>query len=189
MVAALALYPLWGAALGLAGAEIFLYGARLDERAAALAAALLWMAAARAEGLVLGFARPWIPAIVLGAFWFQALRHLDMPRVLVTAVAAHAVSRAGAIGLAWVSRPAPLGPRISGMLGTPAAVAAVGQGVAAAFLTGARAGLLFLAAAYLLLRLMQTWSYKRCGGMDASGLAVSQTLLEFTALLVFAFLT
>ena len=170
---AIALLPLWGAALGAAGAELFLHGAP------ALLVVILWIVAGHFEILP----RPWILGIVLAAFWFEALRHMDPAQVLTAAVAAHSVSRAGMIALAWVSRPGAEGLALASRLNTWRAIAAILIGVAGALLAGWRVGLVMLLGSYLILRLARLWCYKRRGGIDRAGLAVSQALLELFALI------
>jgi hypothetical protein len=172
------LVPLWGAVVGVIGAEIFNFGIP------ALAVAIFWMAAAWAERVYLGLARSWILSSGIAACWFFALRHLDSTRVLPTAVVAHTISRAGAIALAWVSRPAASGFQLSSRLTTPLALLSLAEGVAACLLAGIRSGVLLIAASYLMLRLVQEWCYKRRGGMDATGFTASQAALELLTLLV-----
>ena len=152
----------------------------------AAVAAVFWIVAALAERSVLGFSRPWVLNFGVGVCWFIALQRLDPTRVLGAAVTAHALSRSGAIGLTWASRPAASGFGLSLMVETPLALLAIALGLAASFVGGIRAGLLLIAASYLVLRLMQEWCYKRRGGIDAVAFSISQAALEILAMVVWA---
>jgi hypothetical protein len=122
----------------------------------------------------------------VAACWLVTLPHLDSSRVLSAAVTAHTMSRAGAIGLAWVSRPAVNGFGITARIHTRLAVFAIAQGLLAAFIGGVRVGLLLIAASYLVLRLMQEWCYKRRGGIDATGFSVAQAVIELLTIVVWS---
>ena len=179
--------PLWGGLLGALGAEIFLFAARdLGDLAAALAATIFWIVAGLTDRLALGFARPWILNLGISACWIIALQHFDSSRVLGSAVTAQSISRAGAIGLAWVSRPAADGFGIASRIDTRLAAFAIVQGLLATFIGGVRVGLLLIAASYLVLRLMQEWCYRRRGGIDATGFGVAQTAIELLAILIWS---
>ena len=175
-------YPLWGGLAGAIGAELFLYSAPAHEAAAAFAAAVLWILVRFAERFAIGLSYPWVLNLAVGVCWLVALQRFQPSRVLPAAIAAHTISRAGAIGLAWVSRPAAAGFVLSLKVRTPPALLAMAQGVAAAFLGGMRAGLLLTAASYLVLRLLQEWCYKRRGGIDAAGFSGAQAALEVAAI-------
>jgi cobalamin synthase len=126
---------------------------------------------------------------VVALLWLQALRHLDSDRVLVTALAAHTVSRAAVVVLVWISRPSAEGWEPSARLHTPQALAALAVGVLATALTGLRAGLVIVLGAYLILRLARALSYRSRGGVDGRTLAAAQQLTEVLALMAAAFLT
>jgi cobalamin synthase len=187
---AVGFFSLWGAALGAAGAGVFLLVARFAPASvAALAAALFWLLAARLDRKLAGVEPPILSRIVVALLWFQALRHLDSQRVLAVTLAAHTVSRAAVVVLAWASRPSAKGWKPSSHLRTPQALLALVVGLAAAALTGLRAGLVIVLGTYLILRLARAWCYRSRGGIDGPGLAAAQQLTEVLALMAAAFLT
>lgn len=176
----IALLPLWGALIGALGAALVPY-------ALAIPAVLLWVAAGRMERYIIGFPRPWILTAIMAAFWFAAFQRIDSSRVWLTAIAAHTVSRAGAIALAWASRPS-VDFKLADRIHSLTAIIAITQGGIVAFAAGPRSGALLIAAAYLLLRLLQAWCYHRRGGIDATGFTVSQAALEAVTATVLGFL-
>jgi cobalamin synthase len=92
------------------------------------------------------------------------------------------------VGLAWISRPAGngLGYALASTLTTPVAVAALAQGVLAAFLCGPRAGVVLIAGAFLLARLTREYCYNRRGGVDGDCLGATEQLIEVFILALFA---
>jgi cobalamin synthase len=92
------------------------------------------------------------------------------------------------VGQAWVSRPAGtgLGYALSSTLSTPAAVAAIAQGILAALLCGARAGTVIIVGAFLIARLAREFAYKRWGGVNANCLGATEQILEAVILAMFA---
>jgi len=92
------------------------------------------------------------------------------------------------VGLAWVSRPAGtgLGYALSSTLSTPTAVAALAQGVLAAFLCGARAGVVIIVGSFLIAKLARQYFYKRLGGVNGDCLGATEQILEIFILAMFA---
>lgn len=185
---AAAWFPLVGAALGAAGAGIYLI---VPSYAAALACVVSWAAAGRVlrEGR-LAYAAV---ALTVVARWL-ALEYFAGLGILVVCVAAQAVPRAAIVGLAWVSRPSGTGPptgtgigyALCSTLTTPAAVAALAQGVLAAFLCGARAGAVLIVGTFLIAKLSREYFYKRRGGVDGDCLGATEQILEIFVLAMFA---
>jgi adenosylcobinamide-GDP ribazoletransferase len=184
---AAAWFPLVGAALGAAGAGIYLL---VPPSFAALACVAFWTLAGR----VLHESRLAYVLVAIGvlAKWLAlenfAGSYFATPGILVVCVAAQAVPRAAIVGLAWVSRPAGtgLGYALSSTLTTPAAVAAIAQGILAAFFCGARAGAVLIAGTFLIARLAREYSYKRRGGVNGNCLGATEQLLEIFILTMFA---
>lgn len=92
------------------------------------------------------------------------------------------------VALAWVSRPSvdSLGLRFSSSLTTTGALLAIAQGIAVSMLLGWRAGLLILAAAYLLIRWIRAYFYKRIGGVNADSFGILEQIMEVVILILFA---
>jgi cobalamin synthase len=184
---AAAWFPLVGAALGAAGAGVYLLVPSSYARPLpALACVVFWAAAGR----VLHEGRLAYAAVALSmlARWL-ALEHLAAgPGILVVCIATQAVPRAAIVGLAYVSRPAGtgLGYALSSTLRMPAAVAALAQGVLAALLCGVRAGVVLIVGSFLIVRLAREFAYKRWGGVNGDGLGATEQLLEIFILGVFA---
>jgi adenosylcobinamide-GDP ribazoletransferase len=211
---AAAWFPLVGAALGGAGAGVYLLALRaLPASLAALACVAFWTAASGvlhedgpadvAGAMRAGRTRRHVLDILkhsrLGAFGaiavvlsvlarWKALEYFAGPNILAMCIAAQSVPRAAIIGLAWVSRPAGtgLGYALSSTLSTPAAIAALVQGVLAAFLCGARAGAVIIMGAFLIARLARQYFYKRLGGVNGNCLGATEQLLEIFILAMFA---
>ncbi len=171
-----------GAALGAAGAGIYLIVPSLY---APLACVVFWTAAGR----VLHDGRIVYAAVALSAIarWL-ALENFAEPDLLAVCIAAQAVPRAAMVGLAWVSRPAGtgVGYAVSSTLTTPVAVAALVQGILAAFLCGARAGFVLIVGTFLIARLAREFAYKRWGGVNGDCLGATEQVLEIFILAVFA---
>ena len=207
-------FPLVGAILGAAGAGLFLAASFvLPASIAALIAVTFWIVisgvlhedglADTADAMRAGRSREKIisilkdsrigtyggVAIVLSivARW-QALLHLPAPRVLLVCIIAQTVSRAVMVALAWLSRPSGdgLGYVFSASLTTTGALIAIAQGLIASMLLGWRAGLLIVAAAYLIVREARSYFYKRIGGVNGDCLGATQQLLEIFILILFA---
>ncbi len=175
-------FPLVGAALGAAGAGIYLI---VPSSVAALACVVFWAVAGR----VLHEGRLAYAAVALSAAarWL-ALENFAGPGILVVCIAAQAVPRAAIVGLAWVSRPAGtgIGYALCSTLRTPAAVAALAQGVLAAFLCGARAGAVLMVGTFLIARLSREYFYKRRGGVNGDCLGATEQFVEIFILAMFA---
>jgi adenosylcobinamide-GDP ribazoletransferase len=207
-------FPLVGAILGAAGAGLFLAASFvLPASIAALIAVTFWIVisgvlhedglADTADAMRAGRSREKIisilkdsrigtyggVAIVLSivARW-QALLHVPAPRVLLVCIIAQTVSRAVMVALAWLSRPSGdgLGYVFSASLTTTGALIAIAQGLIASMLLGWRAGLLIVAAAYLIVREARSYFYKRIGGVNGDCLGATQQLLEIFILILFA---
>jgi adenosylcobinamide-GDP ribazoletransferase len=211
---AAAWFPLVGAALGALGAGVFLLAMRvLPSSLAALACVAFWTAASGvlhedgladvADALRAGRTRQHMLDILkdsrIGTFGaiaivfsvlarWQALEYFAGPNILMVCIAAQAVPRAALVGLAWVSRPTGtgLGYALSSTLSTPAALLALAQGVAAAFLCGARAGVVMVVGTFLIARLAREYFYKRLGGVNGDCLGATEQLLEIFILAMFA---
>jgi adenosylcobinamide-GDP ribazoletransferase len=207
-------FPLVGAVLGAAGAAIFLGAGRiLPSSLAALLTVAFWAAIAGvlhedgladvADAMRAGRTPERMLAILkdsrIGTFGavaivlsilarWQALDHLATSRVWEALIASQAVPRAAMVALAWISRPVGtgLGLAFSPTLSTPAALAAMAQGVAAALLCGLRPGILILAGAYLLIRGAQMYFYRRIGGVNGDCLGATEQLMEIYILVLFA---
>jgi adenosylcobinamide-GDP ribazoletransferase len=210
---AAALFPLVGAALGALGGGLYLAAARiLPVSLAALLAVTFWVAisgvlhedglADVADALRAGRTQEKMLAILkdsrIGAFGtvaivlsllarWQALEHVPMQRILVACIAAQAVPRAAMVTLAWVSRPAGsgLGVALSSTLTTSAAILALAQGVAAAFVGGWRDGLIIIAVVYLVVRAARWYFYRRIGGVNGDCMGATEQILEVLILMVF----
>ena len=119
---------------------------------------------------------------------WQALEYLAAPRVIETMIAVQAVPRAAIVAMAWCSRPAGsgLGYSLSSTLSTPAALAAMVQGTAAALLCGWRPGLAMMAGSVLIVQASRGWFYVRLGGVNGDCLGFTEQLIEIFILLMFA---
>jgi adenosylcobinamide-GDP ribazoletransferase len=179
---AAAWFPLVGAALGAAGAGVYLV---VPSSYAPIACVVFWAAAGRVlhEGKLVYSA----VALSVVARWL-ALDYFAGPYLLAVCIAAQAVPRAAIVGLAWVSRPSGtgVGYALSSTLTTPAAVAAIAQGVLAAFLCGARAGVVLIVGTFLIARLAREFAYKRWGGVNGDCLGATEQVLEIFIVAMFA---
>lgn len=178
--------PLLGAILGAVGAGIY-FGASnaTSPFLAALATVAFWTALAppahegdRLPTLgILGL----IASVAARGF---ALSHIRPGTALAICVASQAVPRAATVALAWMSRPAAAGRAHDRALHlqTPAAMAAITQGVLAALLSGLRLGIAIVLGSYLIARLTQELFYRRRGGVDAGCLGLTDQLLQILIL-------
>lgn len=208
-----AFFPLIGAAIGAAGAGIYIGLSRaIPTSIAALITVAFWVAitgvlhedglADAADALRAGRTPEKMLAILkdsrIGTYGaaaivfsivarWQAIEHLADPRVLIIFIAAQAIPRAVIVALAWVSRPAGtgLGLAFSSTLSTPVALIAIAQGLAAAFLCGPAAGVILIAISYIVLRLAQSYFYRRIGGINGDCLGATEQILEICVLLLF----
>ena len=119
---------------------------------------------------------------------WQALEFLATPRVVETLIASQAVPRAAMVAMAWCSRPAGsgLGAALASTLSTPAALAAIAQGVAAALLCGWRPGFAMIAGSVLIVQAARAWFYRRLGGVNGDCLGFTEQVLEIFVLVLFA---
>lgn len=117
----------------------------------------------------------------------EQLNWLEPGRLLAALVASQTVSRASLVVLAWLSRPVGtgLGYQFSSSLTTVVAVGAAVQGVLAAFWCGPRVGVTIIVGAYLILRLLRAWFYRRIGGVNGDCLGATSQLVEIFVLLLF----
>ena len=203
-----------GALLGVAGAAIFLEASKiLPPSLAALLTVAFWtvisgvlhedgladiadaLRAGRTQERMLSILKDsrigtyGAVAIVFSivARW-QAVEHLATAHVYEAFIAAQAVPRAAIVALAWVSRPVGtgLGLAFSSALTTTAAIAAIVQGLAAAFLCGVRPGILIVLGAYLAIRAARWHFYRRIGGVNGDCLGALEQILEIFILVLFA---
>jgi adenosylcobinamide-GDP ribazoletransferase len=208
------LFPLVGAMLGAAGGGIFLTTSRvLPPSLAALITVAFWtlisgvlhedgladiadaLRAGRTPERMLAILKDsrigtyGAVAIVLSivARW-QAVEHLATPRIFEALIAAQAVPRAAIVALAWVSRPVGtgLGQAFSSTLTSTAAVAAIAQGIVAAFACGVRPGIVIIVGSYLAIRIARWHFYRRIGGVNGDCLGATEQLLEIFILVLFA---
>lgn len=206
-------FPLVGAALGAAGAAIYVGALRiLPSSLAALLTVAFWagisgvlhedgladvadaMRAGRTKETMLAILKDsrigtfGAVAIVLSviARW-QAVQALSTPGVLEVFIAAQAVPRAAIVALAWVSRPVGtgLGLAFSSTMTTPIALLAIAQGIAAAFLLGVRPGVAIGLGAYLVVRVARWYFYRRIGGVNGDCLGATEQILEIFILVLF----
>jgi adenosylcobinamide-GDP ribazoletransferase len=211
---AAAWFPVVGAALGAAGAGIFLAAARaFSNSLAALLCVAFWTLGSGilhedgladvADALRAGRTRDHMLTILkdsrIGTFGavavilsllvrWQALEYFAGSSLLSVCIAAQTVPRAAMVGLAWTSRPVGtgLGYALASTLKTPAALSALAQGVIAAFLCGPRAGIVIVAGAFVIVRLARTCFYNRIGGVNGDCLGATEQLLEVFILCLFA---
>jgi adenosylcobinamide-GDP ribazoletransferase len=210
---AAAFFPLVGGMLGAAGAGIFLLAsAAFPISIAALATVGFWVVisgvlhedglADVADAVRAGRSRDRMLAILkdsrIGTYGaiavllsvlvrWQALEFLATPRVLEVLIASQAVPRAAIVAMAWCSRPAGsgLGAALASTLGTPAALAAIAQGAAAALLCGWRPGLILIAGSVLVVQALRGWFYRRLGGVNGDCLGFTEQVLEICVLVIF----
>src|SRR5262249_36600047 len=118
---------------------------------------------------------------------WQAVEHLAAGRILEIMIASQAVPRAAIVALAWISRPAGtgLGLAFSSTLTTPAAALAILQGIVAALACGIRPGVVILLGSYLVIRMTQSYFYKRIGGINGDCLGATEQILEIFILVLF----
>jgi adenosylcobinamide-GDP ribazoletransferase len=122
---------------------------------------------------------------------WQALEHLSAPRgnieIWEIVIASQTLPRAGMVALAWVSRPvgSGLGLAFSSTLTTSGALIAIAQGIIAALVCGLRPGLTLIVGAYLVIRLMRDYFYRRIGGVNGDCLGATEQLLEIFVLVMF----
>lgn len=211
---AAAWFPLVGAALGAAGAGVYLLLSRLlPVSLAALACVAFWTASTGvlhedgladvADALRAGRTRERMLEILkdsrIGAFGavalllsviarWQALQYFSGPSVLTACIAAQAVPRAAMVGLAWASRPAGdgLGYSLASTLGTTGAVIALLQGAVAAFVCGLREGAVIVLGSFVIVRLAREYFYRRIGGVNGDCLGATEQALEIFILALFA---
>jgi adenosylcobinamide-GDP ribazoletransferase len=210
---AAALFPLVGAAIGAAGAGVFVLAGRiLPVSLAALLTIAYWTAltgvlhedglADAADAFRAGRTRERMLAILkdsrigtygavavvlsIAARW-QALEHVAAPRIWEVCIMAQALPRAAMVALAWISRPAGdgLGFAFSSTLTTGTAVVAILQGIALAFLCGPKAASIVLFGSYFLVRCARAYFHRRIGGVNGDCLGATEQVLEIFLLVLF----
>jgi adenosylcobinamide-GDP ribazoletransferase len=210
---AAALFPLVGAAIGAAGAALYLGAAAvLPSTIASLAVVAFWTAitgvlhedglADVADALRAGRSKEKMLAILkdsrIGTFGavaivlsivarWQAVEHLSVPNIWAVMIASQAVPRAAIVALAWVSRPVGtgLGLAFSSTLTSSAAIIAIALGAASAAACGVRAGLVIVLGSYLLMRIAQHYFYSRIGGINGDCLGATEQFTEIFILVLF----
>lgn len=200
----LALWPLYGAALGAAGMALFVSAAQfLPVPVAAATVTIFWASVSSAlrEDVRIGAPHGnWTvariaPRVLAAIIWIAAFVHVgtshagdphkEVLRMALAAVAAQCISRAGTLALAWTSRPAAGGLELCARLSASVAIPAALIGTVAASLYGLRIGIALIAGAYVILRGARDWFYRRHGGIDGDDVANARMLLEcYTVLLV-----
>jgi adenosylcobinamide-GDP ribazoletransferase len=211
---AAAFFPLVGAILGASGAGVYWLTARaFPPSIAALATVAFWVAisgvlhedglADVADAVRAGRTRERVLAILrdsrIGTYGaiaillsvlarWQALEYLATTHFLAAMVASQAIPRAAMVAMAWCSRPAGsgLGHALASTLGTPAAVAAMAFGAAAALPCGWRPGFAMIAGSVLIVQASRGWFYLRLGGVNGDCLGFTEQLIEIFILLMFA---
>jgi adenosylcobinamide-GDP ribazoletransferase len=207
-------FPLVGAMLGAAGAGLFLAARMvLPDSLAALIAVTFWTVVSGvlhedgladvADAMRAGRTREKIMEILkdsrigsygavaivlsIAARW-QALQHVPVSRILEVCIIAQSVPRAAMVALAWLSRPSGdgLGLAFSSSLTTASAIIAIAQGLGVSFLLGWRPGVLIVACAYLVVRGLRAYFYKRIGGVNGDCFGATEQLLEIFILILFA---
>jgi cobalamin synthase len=180
------LLPLYGAALGAAGAWIYhLQG--LPSPAAAILISILWGGLAFAPHQRKTGVQGWIVLAATIALRFMLIENIAGPNVLAMFIAAQTVPRAGMIAIAWVSRPAGYGiaHKFSSTLTTPAALISIAIGVAAATLCGVRPAAMILVGAFLIIRVVRWFAYRYAGGVNGNLLGATQLFTELFVLAMF----
>jgi cobalamin synthase len=193
--------PLYGAAIGMIGAYLWLIDIVLRASPDARLApsmistlAIFWgvLAFVPRERQRFGMADASIMAAGIAVRWLAidglALGALASERALVEVfIAVQTVPRAAMVAIAWVSRPTGEGAGFgfSSALTTPVALIAISEGVAAALLCGLRPGLAILAGAYVIIRGVRWFWYREAGGVNADTFGATQLLIEIFVLLLF----
>jgi hypothetical protein len=185
--------PAAGAVLGLCGGLLIVV---LPEGTGALAALALWTGITWAEG-ERGLSR-WFPKLPLSGSLISAMTillrwyalislHSPTSRLLLAAAATLAIGQAASVVLAWISPPADdAALRRFANLTIPAALAAMLQGIAAAFFFGFPLALALIMTAYLFIRLASWFFNWRFGGVRASDVEANRVLVETAVLFLLA---
>ncbi len=195
----LALWPLYGAAVGAAGMALFVSASRfLPVPIAAATVTIFWacvstllrederIGAPHGDWTVARIAPRVLAAIIwIVAFLHEGTSRAGILRMALAAMAAQCISRAGILALAWTSRPAAGGLELCARLSASVAIPAALIGTITASLYGLRIGIALIAGAYVILRGARDWFYRQRGGIDGDDLANARMLLEcYTVLLV-----
>jgi len=197
----LAIWPLYGAALGGAGVALFVAASQfLPAPVAAATGTVFWAgwSSLVREDLRIGaphgpltvkriIPRALAAAIWIGAFVHQGSSHSGVFGMAVAAAAAQCISRAGALALAWTSPPAAGGLELCARLRTFAVVPAVLTGVLAASMYGLRMGIALVVGAYLILRGAWDWFDRQHSGIDGDDVTNARMAVECFAVLMASF--
>jgi cobalamin synthase len=177
---------LWGALWGGLGAAWFLR----QSHSTALWLPFLWIVVAGVEDRFLQVTGWWhiLGATALLPVWFYFLGQLDPMRAALVALAAHTISRALLIVMAWISRPTAAGMALSRKIDSIAAGFAIACGAVTAFLFGFRPGFIMILVGFLILRLIRQRYYTQLGGVNTTALSLTQHTTELSTLLIAIFL-
>lgn len=121
--------------------------------------------------------------VAMSALWVVVFLHegaarVGILRMIAAAIAAHTISRAGAVTMAWTSRPVAGGLELTARMRTGAALTAAAIGLLAALIYGVRIGAGLVIGTYLVLRTARAWFYQRHGGIDGDDVAYVRMLVE-----------
>ena len=112
---------------------------------------------------------------------------LPRPLMIAAFIASQTVPRAAMAALGWTSRPVGegLGYAFCSTLSTPIAVAAILEGVAAAFACGLKAGVILAGGTYFIVRIAR-WTFDaRIGGVTGDCIGATNQIVEIFVLLLF----
>jgi cobalamin synthase len=109
-------------------------------------------------------------------------------RAVLVALAAHTISRALVIAMAWMSRPTAAGMALSRKLDSISAGFAIACGAVTAFLFGFRPGFIMTLVGILILRLVRQRYYTQLGGVNTTALSLTQHATELSTLLIAIFI-
>jgi len=201
----LALWPLYGAALGGAGMALFVSASQvLPVPAAAVVVTIFWASVSHLLREDLRIGAPHSPLTIvrigpralaalvwIAAFVHQgishAASHTSVLRMAAAAAAAQCISRAGALVLAWSSQPAAGGLELCARLRSSAMVPAAITGALASSFFGLRIGIALIVGAYVILRGARDWFYRKHSGIDGDDLAHARMLVECFVVLMAPF--
>jgi len=186
-VAVAGLYALWGGLLGGAGATLYLRAGATNSAVACLLLAWLFLAMPEAVLFRIPLWRHVLGAAGVSLCWVPLLRQIDSVRLVPVAIATHALSRASAIALIWVSRPSRDGMALARKLDSFSACIAIACGTAAAVYCGLRPAVLMVLVSTLVLRGVRHWFYQNSGGVNPTALSVAQHATELSTLLIASF--
>ncbi len=186
MAIAAGLYPLWGALWGGLGATWFL---RQPHSTALWLPFLWWRSRASKNNSFPDLAGGTFSAQPRsGRFGSISSIGQTLRAWSLAALAAHTISRALVIVMAWISRPTAAGFALSKKMNSFAAGFAIACGAVTAFLFGFRPGVIIMLVGFLILRLVRQHFYNRHGGINTRALSLAQHATELSTLLVALYL-